>query len=98
MLFADFSAVQLKHVFGAADRISQRAIGVVQQRGAGEAPFFLVCARAAEAVRVQLATELVELVLQHAEIEVEARHESEDREIIASRRRLNLAALRAEKL
>ena len=46
---------------------------------------------------MQLAAQLVELVLQHAEIEVQPGHESKNSEIIAARGRLNLAAMGAKK-
>ena len=96
VLFADLRAVQLEQILGAADRIFQRAIGVVEQRGVGQAPLLFVLLCAGKAIGMQLAAEVVELVLEHAEIEIELRHETEDRKIIAARRRLNLAAVRTE--
>jgi hypothetical protein len=64
VLFADLRAFQLEQVFGAAQGIFQRAIGVVEQRRVGQAPLPLVLAGAGKAVGMQLAAEAVKLVLQ----------------------------------
>ena len=96
MLFADLRAVQLEQVLGAVQGIFQRAIGVVEQRRVGQAPLLLVLAGAGKAVGMQLAAEAMKLVLQRRQIQIQPRLQSEDRKIIAARRRLNLAAMRAE--
>ena len=96
MLFADLGAVQLQQIFRTADWIPQRAISIVQQRGIRQAPLLFILLRACKAIRMQLAAQLMKLVFQHAEIEIQLRHKSEDRKIIPSRRRLNLAAMRTK--
>ena len=75
----------------------QRAIGVVEQRGVGKTPLLFVLLRTGKSIRMQFAAQLMELVFEHAKIEVQLRHQSKHGEIIASRRRLNLAAVRTEK-
>jgi hypothetical protein len=56
----------------------------------------LVLQRAGKAVRVKFPAETMKFLLQRGEIQIELRLQSEDRKIIASRRRLNLAAMRAK--
>ena len=97
VLGADLRALQLEQVFGAAQRIFQRAIGVVEQRRVGQAPLLFVLHGAGKAVGMQLAAEAMKLVLQRGQIEIELRLQAEDGKIIAARRRLNLAAMRAKK-
>ena len=42
VLLADLRAIQLEQIFGAVNRILQRAISVVEQRRVGQAPLLLV--------------------------------------------------------
>ncbi len=71
MLFANLRALQFEQVFGAAERIFQRAIGVVEQRRIGQAPLFFVLLRAGKAVGMQLAAEAMKLMLQRGQIEIQ---------------------------
>src|SRR5579872_3885821 len=45
---------------------------------------------------MEFAAELVELMLEHAQVEIELRHQREHRKVIASRRRLDLTAMRTK--
>jgi hypothetical protein len=56
----------------------------------------LVLCGAGKAIRVELAAEAMKFRLQRGQIQVEPGLQSEDRKIIAPRRGLNLAAMRAE--
>ena len=72
VLFADLRTLKLEQVFGAAQRIFQGAIGVVEQRGVGQAPLLFVVAGAGKAIGMQLAAEAMELVLQRGQDRVAA--------------------------
>ena len=42
VFLADLGAPQLEQILGAADRVTQGAIGVVEQGSVGQAPFLLL--------------------------------------------------------
>ena len=73
MLLANLRAFKLEQIFGAAEGIFERAIGVVEQRGIGQAPLPLVLAGAGKAVGMHLAAEAMKLVLQRGQIDLEPR-------------------------
>src|ERR1700691_4501360 len=97
MLFANLRAFQLEQVFGAVQRDFESTVCVVQQGRVSQAPLALVLAGAGKAVRMHLAAETVELLLQGGKIDLKPTLQAEDLKVIAARRRLNLAAMRAEK-
>jgi hypothetical protein len=96
MLFADLRAFELEQVFGAAERIFEGAIGVVEQRVSARLHWRSFLAGAGKAVGMHLAAEAMELMLQGGRSRLKAALEAEDLKIIAAGRRLNLAAMRAE--
>ena len=96
VLLANLRAFQLQQVFGAVKGIFQGAIGVVEQRGVGQAPLPFVLPGAGKAVGVHFAAQAVKLVLQRGQVDGEAALQAEDLEKIAAGRRLNLAAMRAK--
>src|SRR5208282_1963842 len=73
VLFTDLGAMEFEQVFGAADRIAEGAISVVKQCCIGETPLLLIRSRSREAIRMELAAELVELMFQHTKIKSQAR-------------------------
>src|SRR5579871_4338034 len=96
MLFTDFGAFKFEQIFGAAQRVFQRAVCIIKQRRVSQAPLALVFTGPGETVWMDLAAQAMKLVLERGQIEVQFLSKPEDRKIIASRRRLNLAAVRAK--
>jgi hypothetical protein len=76
--------------------VFEGAIGVIEERGIGEAPFFFIERSAREAIRMQLAAEPMKFRLQRWQIEIQPRLQTEDGEEVTAWRRLNLAAVGAE--
>ena len=62
-------AFEMQQVFGALDRILQRAVGVVEQGALFQAPFLLLAAGAGIQIRMKLAAQFVEIFLQSGDVD-----------------------------
>src|SRR5712692_3997625 len=80
-----------------AHRIAQRAVGIVQLRGAYQRELPLGLRGALEVIGMQLPGERMEFLLELRRVEGELLRQAEEREVVgATRQRLDLSARRAE--
>src|SRR6187402_873072 len=91
------NAFELEQVDDSRDRVLQRAVRIVQIRGALEAGTPLAGCRVVEVVRVELPAERAKTLLEERRIELQLpRHAHEGEVVAVPSNRQNLGALRAE--